>query len=167
MKPLVRMITQAIGATPRWSRAASMHLVADVGSVHRIARSVAADTARDVAILSSCSKKSMTDPKNHDLTEAGANHIDELRCANTATVNCAGSSLAPVASAGTTSEPADVTAERWGVLFNAVIERLEAAARQQIETGDGPHQQIEIDRVRRIVLECVEALRQLNATARS
>lgn len=165
MKPLVRMITQAIGATPRWSRVATMHLVADVGSVRRIARSVTADTAKDVAILSSCSKKSMTDTQNHDLTNRD-DHIDESQRVNTPLLCRAGARMTSPAGAGATPARADIAVEHWDVLFNAVIERLEAAAGQGIEATDEPRGQVEIDRVRRIVLECVEALRQLSATAR-
>jgi hypothetical protein len=165
MKPLVRMITHAIGVMPLRSRVASMHLVADVGSVRGVARPVAADTARDVAILSSCSKISMTHTQNSDLTGCD-DHMDEPQRVDTPLACARGPSVTASGGAGAMPACAAVAVEHWDVLFNAVIERLEAAARQGIDASDGPHAQAEIDRVRRIVLECVEALRQLNATAR-
>lgn len=161
MKPPVRLRTQAIGAMPPRSRATSMHLVADVGGVRRIGRPVAADAAIAVAISSSCSKISMTQTKSKDLAKCAA-HIDELRDVNSPLpLRCASSSTISPVHAG-----ADIADEHWEMLFNAVIERLEAAAGHGIETREGPHGQVEIDRVRSVVLECVEALRQLKATSR-
>jgi hypothetical protein len=75
-----------------------------------------------------------------------------------------GAGSAPLSSASVPHARADIAIEDWDVLFSAVTVRLGLIVAERLVTTADPRPEVEVNRVRVNVLECVAALDQLHAT---